>query len=71
MLNPFRRKQKAPPAQPCRTERIQIHSRIIISRFDNDENYAGGFIGNMRDFHALLVAQRKLLFTGVERGECS
>lgn len=61
MLNLFYRKQKAPPVSQHRTERVQIHSRIIISRFADDENWAGGFIGSMRDFHAYLVAQRRCL----------
>lgn len=58
-------KEKDPLTQQSQTGRKKIQSRVIITRRDNNENWATGFIGSVADFRAYLKAQRRFLETGV------
>lgn len=52
---------ESPLTLPSQTGPKKIQPRIIITRRDNNENWAGGFIGSVDDFRRYLYAQRILL----------
>lgn len=61
----FEEKQKGPQELSLQTDQIQIQSRMIISQRENDENWAWGFIGCIRDFKTILLAKRRYLEDGL------
>ena len=58
-------KQKGPQALQSQTDHMKIISRVIITRRDNDENWADGFIGSVGDFKHYLKAKRRELKAGI------